>query len=204
MSRAWILLVALGAASCADFRTFRCAHCTHTTHAKEPGESICQHCLRVNVWGVCPACGAEEAVPDLGPYRCSACAVQVYPAKCRRCAAVTFSREPGAPCAACVRPPAPSTAALKKAARAHAERGEWEPAIEAYEAALRLEPADAAARYALACALARAGRIDPALGELERAVRDGYSNWELLRKDPDLAPLRSGPRWRQLMERAPD
>jgi hypothetical protein len=69
---------------------------------------------------------------------------------------------------------------------------------------LRAEPKDAAARYALACVLARAGRNGRALDELERAVAGGYSNWELLRKDPDLAPLRTDARWRRLTERAPD
>jgi tetratricopeptide (TPR) repeat protein len=204
MSRACILLLAFGLASCADFRTFNCPHCTQATHAKEPGESICQSCLRVNVWAVCPACGAEEAVPDLSPYRCAACGTQVHATKCRHCAAVAFAREPGASCAACARPPAPSNAVLKKTARAHADQGDWEAAIASYDALLRLEPKDAATRYALACVLARAGRNDPALDALEKAVADGFANWELLRKDPDLAPLRTHARWRALLERAPD
>ena len=200
--RAWILVLALGLASCADFRTFRCPHCTEATHAKEPGESICQSCLRVNVWAVCPACGAEEPLPNLGPYRCAACQATAHAVKCRTCSAVTFSREPGASCAARARPPATSHAELKKAARAQADQGMLEPAIEAYDEVLRLEPGDTATRYALACVLARAGRAERALDELERAAREGYANEDLLRKDPDLASLRTHPRWPRLLERA--
>jgi tetratricopeptide (TPR) repeat protein len=204
MRRAWIVLLALGLTSCAEFRNFPCFHCTHTTYAKEPGGSTCHTCLRENVWSVCPACGFEEAQPGWGPFRCSACGIQAHAARCRTCSTVAFAREPVTSCPACARPPAASTAALKKDARARAERGEWDGAIEAYEAALRLDPRDAAARYALACALSRAGRTDPALDALERALADGYANWELLRKDPDLAPLRTHPRWAGLLKRAPN
>ncbi len=207
MKRAGIVLLALGLASCADFRTFRCPHCTYATHAKEPGESLCQSCLRSNVWSVCPACGFEEAQPGPGPFRCGSCRTQAYATTCRRCSKTSFSLRPETLCAACDRPAVPvrdAAAALKKSGRAHAERGSWEAAIDDFDAALRLEPRDTAARYALACVLARAGRSERALDELERSMDDGFSNGVLLRKDPDLASLRPHPRWRRLMERAPD
>ncbi len=202
--RAWIAALALAAASCADFRTFRCPHCTQATHAKEPGESICQSCLRVNVWAVCPACGGGEPIPDLGPYRCGACRTPAFAAKCPTCSAIRFSREPGVSCDACARRSAPSTAELKRTARAHADRGAYDPAIDAYVEVLRLDPGDTRTRYALACVLARAGRTERALDELERAAAEGYANGDLLRKDPDLAPLRAHPRWRRLMAGAPE
>lgn len=202
MKRAWIVLIAL--ASCAEWRNFHCPGCATGTYAKAPGETMCQSCFRTNVWAVCPGCGAEEALPALGAWRCASCGIQAHATKCRTCSTVSFTREAGAPCAACVPAEKPSAVALKKSARAHAERGDWGPAIEAYEAALEVEPKDAAARYALACCLARAGRSGPALDALERAVDGGYANGALLRKDPDLASLRGDPRWRRLLDRAPD
>jgi hypothetical protein len=203
MKRLAVVLLAL--ASCAEWKNFQCPGCAQATHAKATGETMCQSCFRTNVWAVCPGCGAEEALPGLGAWRCAACGIQSHATKCRTCSTVSFAREPGAPCPACApAPEKPSAVALKKSARAHAERGDWGPAIEAWAAALEVEPKDAAARYALACCLARAGRNGPAFDALERAVAEGYANGAQLRKDPDLASLRGDPRWARLLDRARD
>lgn len=206
MMKAWIVLPLLLAA-CAEYRNFYCHHCAQPTHATAPGEAPCRLCFQTNVWSVCPACGKQESQAAFGPFRCSACGIQAYAEKCGRCGTARFTREPGAACPACAPGPKPShdaAAALRKSARALLERGDAAGAVEAYEAALRLEPKDAGARHGLACALARAGRTAEAFDVLERAAAEGAANAELIRKDPDLAPLRGSPRWAALLERLPD
>ncbi len=41
---------------------------------------------------------------------------------------------------------------------------------------------------------------DNALESLDRALRQGFDDWEELRAEPDLAPLRSDPRFRKILE----
>jgi Flp pilus assembly protein TadD/dienelactone hydrolase len=79
-------------------------------------------------------------------------------------------------------------------------------AIRSYETALELGiPAGAATRgvayYNLACAYARVGRAADALTALSRAIDEGFSNRQSLETDPDLAPVRSDPRFRELLAR---
>jgi Zn-dependent protease len=52
--------------------------------------------------------------------------------------------------------------------------------------------------YNVACAHARAGRIDQGLDWIKRAVDAGYSDFESLEQDPDLEPLRNQPEFIQL------
>ncbi|RMH38048.1 MAG: hypothetical protein D6689_20185 [Deltaproteobacteria bacterium] len=93
---------------------------------------------------------------------------------------------------------APATAGAGEAERragdvARAAR-EWARAERHYRAALAADPADVAARYGLAVALARRGRLDAALRELHtlaRADRNRAGRFlALARTDPDLARLR--------------
>jgi tetratricopeptide (TPR) repeat protein len=65
-------------------------------------------------------------------------------------------------------------------------------------------------RYNLACTLARLGRLDEALAELERSLETGKrllgddyaQNYEHAReRDPDMAPLRPDPRFQELMKK---
>ncbi|HJL30448.1 MAG TPA: hypothetical protein RMI62_15330, partial [Polyangiaceae bacterium LLY-WYZ-15_(1-7)] len=53
-----------------------------------------------------------------------------------------------------------------------------------------------------ACALARLGRADEALGWLERALDSGLSDVRLLDDEDDLDPLRGLPGWAELRARA--
>lgn len=52
--------------------------------------------------------------------------------------------------------------------------------------------------YNLACLLAQAGKREAAFEMLEGAIRAGYTQVDHLRRDPDLAPLRTDPRFNTL------
>lgn len=58
------------------------------------------------------------------------------------------------------------------------------------------------AAYNLACVDAREKKIDAAFASLDRALGAGFDDEAALRTDPDLAPLRSSPRWSGLPGRA--
>ena len=60
---------------------------------------------------------------------------------------------------------------------------------------VELLPLDARVRYNLACSCALAGTYQEALAALEDAVRLGFRDVNLMRKDHDLDPLRDDPRY---------
>jgi predicted Zn-dependent protease len=64
---------------------------------------------------------------------------------------------------------------------------------------VRLQPANATARYNLACSLALSKRRGDALTELKRAVKLGYEDADWMRRDPDLANLRNHPEFVALL-----
>jgi len=64
----------------------------------------------------------------------------------------------------------------------------------------RLRQARSVAHYNMACLKAVQGNTDDALAELQRAVDNGFSDTAALRRDPDLARIRSTPAFRQVME----
>jgi serine/threonine protein kinase len=72
-----------------------------------------------------------------------------------------------------------------------------------FEAALSERPGDETCMYNLACTLAQAGEVDAALGWLGRAAAHGFGadadRLELVRRDADLEPLRSDPRFASLV-----
>lgn len=67
---------------------------------------------------------------------------------------------------------------------------------------VKLLPDDPTWRFNLACSLARKGRRDEALDELEEAIRLGYRDVKAISGDADLAPLASVPRFKDLVEYA--
>jgi len=79
-------------------------------------------------------------------------------------------------------------------------RGDTEEAARTFEKALELEPANEKARYALACAHARAGRANEALDALRQAIRENRGNRVLARNDADLESLRSHPVFHDLLK----
>lgn len=58
---------------------------------------------------------------------------------------------------------------------------------------VKLQPANATARYNLACSLALSRRKGDALRALRQAVELGYDDAAWMEQDPDLATLRSHP-----------
>jgi tetratricopeptide (TPR) repeat protein len=85
-----------------------------------------------------------------------------------------------------------------------ARAGEYDRAAEAFrEAAARSRKAGGPL-YNAACALARAGRTSEAVGELRRAVEEGFDDPGLMRRDPDLEPVRRDSAFDELAKMADD
>jgi len=63
----------------------------------------------------------------------------------------------------------------------------------------RLRPQDSLARYNLACSLALTRHFDEALFELRKAVELGYRDFNFMKQDRDLDPIRKDPRFRALV-----
>src|SRR5947207_13726441 len=78
-------------------------------------------------------------------------------------------------------------------------RKNWKDAEAALDEALALAPDDPVNLYNLACAKARLGKADAAVGCLERAAAAGFSDFALISRDPDLAPARALPRFNTLI-----
>jgi tetratricopeptide (TPR) repeat protein len=196
---------------CAEYTNFTCSGCTQMLYYRQPGEVSCLNCSRLNLVAQCPHCGVISVEPDYGSIRCAGCKREYWAFKCRSCRTAIFAPDRGAPCPVCgpegsrasgeLRPE--EAHARKKSGDAHASKGEWPQAIVDYEASLRLDPRDSSTHYGLACALCRSGRSENALLELERAVAAGFANWDLLRKDADIEPLRKEPRYLRLLKNAP-
>ena len=64
---------------------------------------------------------------------------------------------------------------------------------------VRLQPANATARYNLACSLALSQRKGDALRELRQAVELGYRDFDWMQQDPDLEALKAHPEFRALL-----
>ena len=72
---------------------------------------------------------------------------------------------------------------------------EWDKAIEALDGHLAETPDHAGTHYNLACAHARAGQRDEALGHLARAIELHENFAEYARTDDDLSSIRDDPRF---------
>ena len=82
------------------------------------------------------------------------------------------------------------------------KQGKYAEAERRIRLALRMVPHDMASHYNLACALARQGKADEALGTLRRAVELGYNDRNHIAGDADLAPLREREEFKKLLEQA--
>lgn len=64
----------------------------------------------------------------------------------------------------------------------------------------RLCRTDPVVHYNLACSYSLMHMLDPALETLQRAIELGYDEFEYMREDNDLEPLRKDPRFHELLE----
>ena len=91
--------------------------------------------------------------------------------------------------------------ALEALGNAYTRIGRIEDGLRIDRRLVRLLPHNAVAHYNLACSLSLAGEVEEALDALERAIRLGYSDFEYLERDPDLANVRQHRRYRVLIRR---
>jgi predicted esterase len=104
-------------------------------------------------------------------------------------------------CATFPGPPVPR-GVLADRQRAAMKRGDWLDAVQLGRARVAAGPLDIAARYDLACALARAGDDDAALATLRQAVALGYDDVQWLSRDDDLGALRRRPEFAEVLAAA--
>jgi non-specific serine/threonine protein kinase len=81
------------------------------------------------------------------------------------------------------------------------ELGEMEPAQDWVERALEIDPNDALVLYNVACTYAQLGENENAIDCLEKAIDSGMGQKEWIENDPYFDPLRTNPRFQQLLER---
>jgi adenylate cyclase len=87
------------------------------------------------------------------------------------------------------------------AAGAHVRLGDPDAGRESMDTALRLRPDDYGTLYNGACFFSLVGDHERALDLLERAIQAGVGYPDWIEHDPDLAPLRTLPRYRELLAR---
>ena len=79
--------------------------------------------------------------------------------------------------------------------------GQVDKGLEWGDRALALDPDDAGVLYNVACLNAVGGEPERALDLLEHAVENGFGHKEWIEHDPDLASLRTNPRYQALLNR---
>ena len=80
---------------------------------------------------------------------------------------------------------------------AYTRRGMYEKGLAVDLRLSELRGQDPLTWYNVACSYALLQRLDDALGALRRAFELGYDDLKFLEKDPDLAPLRQSPKFRE-------
>ncbi len=65
---------------------------------------------------------------------------------------------------------------------------------------VKLQPANATARYNLACSLALSKRKTDALRQLRQAIKLGYRDFDWMQQDPDLEALKLHPEFQAMLQ----
>jgi len=55
--------------------------------------------------------------------------------------------------------------------------------------------------YSYACVLASQNKIEEALEYLQKAINNGFSNWDKIKNEPDFQSLKDNPRFKKLIEK---
>ena len=93
--------------------------------------------------------------------------------------------------------------ALYFGANALSQVGEKEKCKQWLERALALEPDEPQVLYNVACVYALLNEAEPAIDCLERSITRGWGQREWMEHDPDLASLRTHPRFQALIVKKP-
>jgi tetratricopeptide (TPR) repeat protein len=72
----------------------------------------------------------------------------------------------------------------------YSQKGDFARALAYMKKVSDIQPENPDNAYNISCIYARQGRIDEATAWLDMAVKKGFHNWELLKKDPDLYNIR--------------
>ncbi len=90
------------------------------------------------------------------------------------------------------------TNALFNLAVVYAMNKDDQKSIETFKRILKIDPKNAAVAYNIACIYSRQNNKDKAIVWLQKAIRLGYDNWDMIRTDTDLENIRSTEYYRQL------
>ncbi|RAL43042.1 hypothetical protein DM860_009824 [Cuscuta australis] len=82
--------------------------------------------------------------------------------------------------------------------------GKYEEALEKFESVLGSKPdlnEAAVANYNVACCYSQLNQVEAGLSALEDAMKAGFEDYKRMRRDPDLANLRSSPNFEPLLKK---
>ena len=83
----------------------------------------------------------------------------------------------------------------------YTRRGKFTKGLHVDKQLASLRPDDPETQFNLACSLSLTGNLDGAANALHRALDFGYDDLHWLSRDPDLAPLRKHPSYKELRKR---
>ncbi len=91
--------------------------------------------------------------------------------------------------------------AYSSRAVAYMQQKKFNKAQEDMNKAVELAPNSASVRYNMACLHSLNGKVDLALDEIDAALTRGFSDYDALRRDPDLEAARRHPEFRKVLEK---
>lgn len=83
----------------------------------------------------------------------------------------------------------------------YSEQNQLDKAEQQFEEIIRINPSDAETWYNLACLASKSGRQALALARLKTALEAGFTEFDYIRKDPDLDAIRMLPDFTSLLEK---
>lgn len=93
--------------------------------------------------------------------------------------------------------------ALQALSVLYAETGREKESILLLHKIAAMQPSNAGTSYNLACMYARMGNPDESIVWLQKALENGYDNWQLLQFDTDLDRIRDTAAFRDILQKSP-